>query len=423
MADCKVKIGIVGFGEFSLSHVEIFKNHPDVECVVGAEINPERRKFVEDKFKIKMYESFDEMLDKEQTLNSVAVFSQRHQHGPMIIKALKAGKNVFTAVPMGCTEEEIFEILELVKKTGLTFAMGETCYYFPCAVWNRKQRKKGTFGTITYGEAQYYHDITEMFSSFASVGDGYKRIAGIPPMFYGTHSASMLISAIGDTPTEVSCFGYVDNVGDDIYGKGKNDWDNPFSNETAIVRFKNGALGRLNEFRRIGGVKPSSFITGIYGTKASYECSGNQHLLSIGGVFGQLPDSINVSDEINTVIFTENKDKMDLKNGRLQYKYHCGFSPVHDSKRLPEIFVKMEEEARKKGDLSVTGHNGSHFFCIDDFVKAIVYNKIPPINAWNSAIYTLTGIKAHESAMLGGKIVSIPDVGELPSEKELMDEN
>lgn len=419
----KVKIGIVGFGEFSLSHVEIFKNHPDVECVVGAEINPERRKFVEDKFKIKMYESFDEMLDKEQSLNSVAVFSQRHQHGPMIIKALKAGKNVFTAVPMGCTEEEIFEILDLVKKTGLTFAMGETCYYFPCAVWSRKQRKKGTFGTVTYGEAQYYHDITEMFASFASVGDGYKRIAGIPPMFYGTHSASMLISAMGDIPTEVACFGYVDKVGDDIYGKGKNDWDNPFSNETAIVRFKNGALGRLNEFRRIGGVKPSSFITGIYGTKASYECSGNQHLLSIGGVFGQTPDSINVSDEINTLTFTENKNNMDLKDGRLHYKYHCGFSPVHDAQRLPEIFRKMAEESRKRDDLSVIGHNGSHFFCVDDFVKAVVEDKIPPINAWNSAIYTLTGIKAHESSMQGGKIVAIPDVGKLPSDKEIIDED
>lgn len=417
----KVKIGIVGFGEFSVSHLEIFMKHPDVEYVVGAEINPERRCKIETDFGIKMYESLDEMLEKDSNINSVAIFSQRHQHGPMIKQALMAGKHVFTAVPMGCSEEEVCEILELVKKTGLTFAMGETCYYFPCAVWARKFNKEQGFGDVVYGEAQYYHDVTEMFSSFASAGAGFKRIAGIPPMFYGTHSAAMLISAINDTPTEVACFGYEDKIGDDIYGKGKNDWDNPFSNETAMLRFKNGAVGRLNEFRRIGTVRPSSYITGIYGTKKSYEYSGNQHLLSQGGVFGVERDSFDISDEINTYTYTKNKTTMIAKEGRLDYKYHVGFSPIHNTARLPEIYRKMEKNALEQQDLSIIGHNGSHFFCIDDFVKAVISNKIPPVNAWTSAIYTLVGIKAHESALNGGKIVKIPDVGNYPEDKEVLD--
>ena len=58
---------------------------------------------------------------------------------------------------------------------------------------------------------------------------------------------------------------------------------------------------------------------------------------------------------------------------------------------------------------------------IDDFVQAIVQNKIPPINAWRSAEYTLTGIIAHESAMLGGKTLEIPDVGNPPEDMEVLD--
>ena len=327
---------------------------------------------------------------------------------------------MFTAVPMGCSEDEVFEILELVRKTGLTFAMGETCYYFPCALWNRKRNRAGAFGDIVYGEAQYYHDVTEMFGSFASAGANFKRIAGIPPMFYGTHSAAMLLSAVGDTPKEVSCFGYVDRVGDGLYGVGKNNWDNPFSNETAIVRFQNGAIGRLNEFRRVGAAKPSSFITGLYGTKASYECSGNQHLFTRGGVFGQTPESIDVSAELNTITWSEEKDRIDPARGRLDYKYHCGFSPVHNTARLPEVFRTMAEQARKAENLPVIGHNGSHLFCVDDFVKAVVTDKIPPIHAWNSALYTLTGIAAHESAMQNGRTLPIPDVGQPPADKELL---
>ena len=104
----KVNLGIVGFGEFSKGFVEIYTSHPDINRVVGAELIKERRDEIKKEFNLDaMYESYDEMLEKDTELNSIAIFSQRHQHGPMIIKALKAGKNVFTAVPMGCTKEEI----------------------------------------------------------------------------------------------------------------------------------------------------------------------------------------------------------------------------------------------------------------------------------------------------------------------------
>lgn len=412
----KVKIGIVGFGEFSLSHLDIFMHHPDVDLVVGAELNSEIRNSVAETYGIKMYESFDEMLEKDTQINSVGIFTPRHLHGPMIIKALKAGKNVFSAVPMGCTEEEILEIVELVKTTGLTFSMAETCYYFPCAVWARKARKEGKFGDVVFGEAQYYHDITEMLCVYES-----KAIAGIPPMFYGTHSAAMLISSFGEKPVEVSCFGYRDRIGDGIYGEGVNPWDNPFSNETAVIRFESGALGRMNEFRRVGTIKPSSYITGIYGTKGAYEYSGNQHLYSKGAVFGQKPESFDVSDEVNTYTFVENKEHLKNGEGKVEYKYHTGWSAVHNTERLPKCLVEMAEEHRRKEELSVIGHNGSHFFTVDDFVQAVVQNKIPPINAWNSAQFTLVGIIAHESAMKNGETLKIPDVGNLPDDKEVLD--
>ena len=150
-----LKIGIVGFGEFSKSYMDIWLNHPLVEKAVGAEILEERRSEVEREFGIKMYPDYDTMLEKETDLNCVAIFSQRHQHGPMVIKALNAGKHVFSAVPMGITEDEVFEILRLVKEKHLIYMMAETCYYFPCAEWCRREYRKGRFGKFVYGEAQY----------------------------------------------------------------------------------------------------------------------------------------------------------------------------------------------------------------------------------------------------------------------------
>lgn len=413
----KIKIGIVGFGEYSQSYIDLWMKHPLIEKVVGAEFIPSRREHIAEAYGIKVYESYDQMLEAEPDLNCVGIFSQRHQHGPMVLQALNAGKHVFSAVPMGINEDEVFEILKLSEEKRLIYMMAETCYYFPCAVWCREKFKEGRFGKFVYGESQYYHDVADMFGSFAAQGDTWKRVAGIPPMYYSTHSMSMLFSAIDDYPVDVTCFGYVDTEGDDIYGEGKNDWDNPFSNETAILRMKNGGIARINEFRRCGTVRPTSYITGLYGDKGAYEGSGNQHLFSRNDAYNDHEfTSETVSDEINTFTFLEDKDTMKDGEGRTNYKYMVGFSKVHDTARLPENFRRIEEIATGPYKRSTLGHNGSHMLLVDDFVRSVVTGKLPPVNAWMAAHYTLAGIYAHKSAMMGGVTLTLPEIGEAPED-------
>lgn len=414
----KLKLGIVGFGEFSLTFLSIWLMHPGVDKVVGCELIEERRKFIEENYGITMYSSYDEMLEKEgDGINSVAVFAQRHQHGPLIIKALEANKHVFSAVPMGCDEQELRTILDLVEKKRLIYMMGETCYYFPCSEWCRKAYAEGKFGKFVYGESQYYHDIADMYGTFAAQGDSWKRIAGIPPMFYATHSISMLFSAIDQLPVDVTCFGYIDTEGDGIYGEGLNDWDNPFSNETAIMRTSGGGIARINEFRRCGNVRPTSYITGLYGDKGTYEGSGNQHLFSRNDAYAEPKEfsSVDVSDEINTFYFLDDKDSLKNGEGRTNYRYMTGFSKVHNTDRLPENLANIEPYIQ---DQCVMGHNGSHVFLVDDFVRSVITGKLPPIDPWTAAVYTVAGIKAHESAMLGGVTLPIPDMGKAPDDWE-----
>ena len=416
----KVSIGIIGFGEYSESYLDLWLNHPLVEKVVGAEFIAERREHIAETYGIKMYESGDAMMEAEPDLNCVGIFSQRHQHGPMVLAAMNAGKHVFSAVPMGIGEEEIFEIIKIAEEKRLIYMMAETCYYFPCAVWCREEFKKGRFGKFVYGEAQYYHDVMDMFGSFAAQGARWKRVAGIPPMYYSTHSMSMLFSAVDDYPVDVTCFGYEDTEGDDIYGEGKNDWDNPFSNETAILRMSGGGIARINEFRRCGTVRPTSYITGLYGDKGAYEGSGNQHLFSRNDAYNDYEfTSETVSDEINTFNFLEDKDTMKEEDGRINYRYMSGFSRVHNLKRLPKKFLNIVDIAHAK--TSVLGHNGSHAFLVDDFVRSVVTGKLPPINPWVAAQYTLPGIYAHKSAMMGGVTLQLPEIGEPPADWETID--
>jgi len=407
-----IKLGVVGFGEFSRTFMPLFLSHPDIEYVVGAEFMAERREEFRQKFGLtRIYNTYEEMLEAEPDLDSVAIFTQRHQHGPMVIQALELGKNVYSAVPLCCDVDEAFRIIDLVKKKHLIYMAGETCYYFPCAIWCREHYKTGQFGKFVYGESQYYHDITEMFGSFSgSGGTEWKRIAGIPPMYYSTHSMSMLFLSVGEYPVEVTCMGFEDTIGDGIYGKGMNNWDNPFSNETALFKMSGGGIARINEFRRCGTNKPSSYISSLIGTHGSYMCNGMHHTFTYGNVFGQKTRVEYLSNEINSKFYVENRDKIDLTVDPVTYKCHVGYSAVHDLSRLPVTYRLLNP-----------GHNGSHPFLVDDFVRAVVTGKLPPNNVWDAARCMIPGVIAHESAMQNGKTLPIPFIEEAPSDWEKID--
>ena len=135
------KIGVAGAGRFAACFIPLFKNHPFVDEVVLADLIPERVSSNAARFGIeKTYASLDDML-KNADIDAVAIFTQRHLHGDHVIQSLKSGKHVYCAVPMGQTDGEIFEILDLVKTSGLIYMTGETSYYYPSTVLCRDRFK------------------------------------------------------------------------------------------------------------------------------------------------------------------------------------------------------------------------------------------------------------------------------------------
>jgi hypothetical protein len=53
----------------------------------------------------------------------------------------------------------------------------------------------------------------------------------------------------------------------------------------------------------------------------------------------------------------------------------------------------------------------------------VVTGKLPPINPWVAAEYTLPGIYAHKSAMMGGVTLQLPEIGEPPADWKTIDFN
>src|ERR1017187_7473797 len=90
-------------------------------------------------------------------------------------------------------------------------------------------------------------------------------------MLYPTHTVSMIVSVTGARLSRVSCLGQVDQSGDGIFGKGLNQWNNEFSNETALFRTSDGGTARINELRRVGHWGGRSVRLSIFGTEGCFE--------------------------------------------------------------------------------------------------------------------------------------------------------
>ncbi|MBR4866685.1 MAG: Gfo/Idh/MocA family oxidoreductase [Clostridia bacterium] len=405
----KIRIAFVGCGQFCNSFVPLFSAHPAVEFVAVCDKFPERAKdFMERYHADRIFDSFDDVIASSE-INTVAIFTQRDLHGEMAIAALKAGKHVYSAVPMALKVEEINEIVRLVKETGLTYMMGETGIYRPASIFCRKQYATGEMGQMVYAEAQYNHDMTRLYHVFQyTEGDKWKMMAGLPPLLYPTHSTSMVLSAAKAHAVKVSAFGFEDPFEPDIFSKGANYWDNPFSNSSMLLKLSNNAVVRISENRRIAWHFPETYISNFHCTKASYECSLVQHSYVKMDDRGQV-DYTDVSDLLNPIALTPHKGEPDFLQKAVNGAWGSGEAPIQACARLPREF-----------DTLSTGHAGTHKFMVDDFCQAFVSGKLSPTNAWQAARYNLPGLIAHQCAMEGGKTVDIPDLGDPPAHLEAL---
>ena len=387
-----LKVGICGAGRFGSCFVPLFGAHPQVEEVVLADTISERAANLARQHSVaRIVDSLDDLCRTD--VDAVAILTQRNLHGPQVLQCLSAGKHVLCAVPMALNLDEVCAIVRTVEKTGLAFMTAETSYYYPSAIYCRNRFNAGDFGTPVYAEAQYLHDMSHFYASFQhSGGADWKRLAGIPPMYYASHSVSMILSVSQARATHVCCLGIRDDHSDEIFRIGHNAWDNEFSNECALIRTSDGAVIRINEMRRIGWYGGKSVYMSFFGTGGSFE----QNAVSSCWLTRDKSDLTDVTELLECVHGPKPATQGDGST-RVGEEFFAGTASVHPVGRLPETFRALPN-----------GHYGSHQFLVQDFVEACTEGKVPPCNVWNSANWCAPGLVAHESARRAGEMMEVP---------------
>ena len=391
-----VSIGVVG-GGFGAA----FQWHLHPQCKVSAvcDLREDRIQKLKRVYKANDgYKDYHEFL-KHPELDAVALFTPAPAHVKMAVEALKLGKHVISAVPAGISVAELEELLAAVKQTGLKYMMAETSRYrqeiLTCIDWARE----GRFGEIFYSESEYHHtglapyaygtsfdcQTCDFIRSIDQVRRNVKApdnlvptwAYGYPPMLYPTHCTGAIIPVIGERLTEVTAHGW----GNDHEMLKKNFYnDNPFFHTVALFKTTKNHCARVSIGWHIaaGGTERAVF----YGDKLSYIMSRPE-------------------GSPNTVV----EQKPDPNS---PFGLYAGLTESRAYEQ-PKHFERLPEPLRNP-----SGHGDSHPFITHEFISAIQEDRQPEVNIWEAIAYTLPGIIAHQSALVGGRCMKIPDFGSAP---------
>ena len=367
----KINVALVGLG-FGAEFIPIYQHHPLANLHAICQRTPEKLNAVGDAFGIATrYTKFEDVL-KDPNVDLVHINSPIPDHGWQSIAALKAGKHVACTVPAATSLEELKQIVDLVKKTGLKYTMSETVVYAREYLYIKELLDTGKLGKLQFVQASHQQDM-----------DGWPNYwPGLPPMWYATHCVGPVAGLVGQPAEYVSCFGS-GTIRKELIKK----YGSPFAVETAHIKFADSDVSARIIRSLFDTARQYRESIDIYGSVASIEWPLIEHQPLVMHT-AKLPES-KIPKLVKTPDFAKRLPKA------IQ-PFTTGGVYGGKGKKSHRSFVQG------------AGHGGSHPHLVNEILSAIAANRDPFPNAKQSANWTAVGLCAHESAMAGGKIVKLP---------------
>jgi hypothetical protein len=240
--------------------------------------------------------------------------------------------------------------------------MHESSYYRQPCIAAREAFQRGEFGKLCFSEVEYYHSGIGTRHNSLSRWQGLESWRfGFPPMFYPTHSLGLLVGVTGERIVKVSCIGQ--RIGADFPTAEENRYENPFDNEIA--------LGVTN----LGNICRFAVCWQIAAEGERGQWLGEKMSLWMDNSAGQP------------------LTKRTANGGPTRWEVPNYWA----SDRLPE---PMRHDS---------GHGGSSAFLCAEFINALLEEREPAVDIYESIAMTAPGIIAHQSALQNGKQLDVPD--------------
>ncbi len=365
-AQQQVRIGIVGGGR-GWVFASLFACFPESRVSAIAERLPARREAIGQSHpEAELFADYETML-REANLDAVVVASDPPSHAEHVVLALEAGKHALSEVPASLTAEGHFQVLEAVQRTGRHYMLGENCcYWWFVHEWQRLYRA-GELGEISYGEAEYLHDmpgshfvdaVGQVLSHQEAGAPGVSRNwrARFHPIQYLTHSLGPLLWVTGDRCVSVSCQATPANR-DPMCG----------SPDIEAALFRTAAGRVLRVVCGFNTSHPIGHRFSLLGTEATVQWAGGANL-----------------DQPRMA-----RSDWDRREWR------------------PMSWSKLREDAPEEARDS--GHGGADWFLARSFLEAVLSGEEPELGLHRGMDISFPGVCAAISAERAGEVIAIPD--------------
>ena len=198
----KIRIGVMGAyrGTSMINYCEQADNAQVVAICDKWVEGLERQKAALNDPNITYYTNFEDFIKHD--MDAVVLANYANEHAPFAIRAMKAGKHVFSEVLPVQTMKEAVELIETVEQTGMVYAYGENYCYMPAPYEMRRLYREGKIGEFEYGEGEYIHNCETIWPSITYGEEDHWR-NNMYATFYCTHSLGPLIHITGLRPVSV----------------------------------------------------------------------------------------------------------------------------------------------------------------------------------------------------------------------------
>lgn len=204
------KIGIIGLGHISTTHLENFRNIPDVEIAAISDLSDERIEACVAKIPVeRVFHDYHELLAVKD-LDLVVVCLPNNLHARVTIDALNAGQNVLCEKPMATTVKDAEAMVEAADANQrlLTIGMNFRWEFFGPDIFHLKKLiEEGELGEIYYIRLHYLRRLSFPLTGFERWNLSQEQSGGGVLIDLGPHMLDLAMWLVDDySPQMVNGF-------------------------------------------------------------------------------------------------------------------------------------------------------------------------------------------------------------------------
>jgi len=180
-----VRVGVIGCGNIAcVRHIPEYLANPHATIVGYCNRTPERAQELAEAHGGRAYITVDELLD-DPSIDAVSICTSNATHAPYAIKALETGKHVLVEKPLATSIEDCEAMVARARATGRTLMVCQNQRLERAHLSARHLVRSGAIGHVLTFRTSFGHSGPETWS-----------VGGKRPWFFDANEASM--GAMGD---------------------------------------------------------------------------------------------------------------------------------------------------------------------------------------------------------------------------------